>query len=115
MESITFVPTYKKIKSSSLGKKLMVKEYSLINNINIILELIIRNTLKFNKLTSTDEIYDNLTGLHDNTVSDLERESEADINTIEKICDIFCENNGVLIKLKKNDECFYKLNYHQNF
>ena len=37
-----------------------------------------------------------------------------DSNNIENICDALCTRNGVLIKLKKNNGSFYKLNFHEN-
>ncbi len=115
MVSITFIPTSSRIKySANLEKKLSGKDYSLIRNINLILELIISNTLRYNKLTSTDEIYENLKTFQNSNVPYEEKEVELDVNSIENICNIFCEGKGVLIKLKRNNECFYKLNNHVN-
>ena len=111
METMTFTPNYDALKQSSHRiYKLNGKEHSFISNINLILELIIKNTLKFNKLTSSDEIYDSLMSLTNNDNSDLNKNYEMEVNWIESICDILCANNGILIKLQKKDECFYKLN-----
>jgi hypothetical protein len=76
--------------------------------------LIIRNTLKFNKLTSSNEIYENLIAFQNIQIEESDSENAIDIDTIENICDTLCVNKGVLIKLKKNNECFYKLNITEN-
>jgi hypothetical protein len=74
------------------------------------LELIIINTLQFNKLTSAEEIYEKLILDY----SEHEQENVIDIDTIENICQELCNNNGVLIKLTKNNTWLYKLN-HKNY
>ena len=88
------------------------KEYSLINQMNNILELVIMNTLQFNKLTSAEEILDKLIYVHDENSTD--QEFDMDIDTVENICQLLCTKNGILIKLVKNNVNFYKLN-HQNY
>lgn len=115
MGTMTFIPIYKRTRWPVRKEKLDGKLYSVINNINfLILELIIRNTLNYNKLTSADEIYENLTVCKNATFTGLDIEIEIDVDSIISICDALCSNKGVLIKLKKNDECFYKLNYQEN-
>jgi hypothetical protein len=108
MESIILSPVPKS-KNTGHERELKEEDYSLIRYINFILELIIINTLQYNKLTSSEEIFEKL-------VADSISSSDAgiDIVTIENICQELCSNNGVLIKLKKNNICFYKLN-HKNY
>ena len=114
MGTMTFIPIYKRTRWPVRKEKLDGKLYSIINNINfLILELINRNTFKYKKLTSADEIYESLI-IHKNaTFTGLDIEIEIDVETIISICDALCSNKGVLIKLKKNDEYFYKLNYQE--
>jgi hypothetical protein len=112
METITFIPTQNKIRWNGPGRKLNGKLYSIISNVNNILELIIRNTLKFNKLTSSDEICEYLFILRNGSVTD--QNIDLDAESIENICNTLCLNKGVLIKLKKNNQSFYKLNYKEN-
>jgi len=114
METLTYISTDNRAKLAGRGKKLNDKSYSLITKINLILEPVIRNTLKFNKFTSVDEIYDNLIALQNSTVSDLDIEMDLSLGTIENICDALSANKGVLIKLRSNDESLYKLNCLEN-
>ena len=111
METMTFIPTNNRV--SPRSKKLNGREYLFIENINFILELIIRNTLKFNKLTSPEEIFESFSLIR-NPTSAPDINIEMDVNTIENICDKFCSKNGILIKLVNKDECYYKLNNHNN-
>jgi hypothetical protein len=113
MGSIKFIPTQKRIRWPGRGKILNNKTYALIANINFILEMIIRNTIKFNKLTSADEIYENLMSVLSNGAANPAVVYEMDVITIIDICDALCGEKGVLIKLKKNDESLYRLNYHE--
>lgn len=109
MESVTFMATGKIAKWPVREKRLNGKQYSLIYKINLILEPIIGNTLKFNKLTSGNGLYETLIVRHNGTSAALD--NDIDVDTIINICAVLCEDNGVLRKLKINDECFYKLNY----
>lgn len=108
MESIIYTPIRKKTKWSGRVKTLNDKSYSLIFNINFILEMIIGSTLQFNKLTSANEIYESFMAIHNETDPDIKM--ELDIDTIDNICRALCANDGVLIKLEKNDQSYYKLN-----
>jgi hypothetical protein len=112
MESMTLTPVSKRVKWIEGEKKLNVEAYELINHINIMLELIIVNTLQFNKLTQADEILEKLLAVY------YETETQADLNinieTIDNICNALCENNGVLVKLVKKNINYYKLN-HKNY
>jgi hypothetical protein len=110
METITFIPNYHKIRWSGNGEKASISTTSFLTPVNLILELVIRNTLKFNKLTSAEEIYE---GIMVRTEGDTEyeREEKIDINSIENICEVLCRNSGVLLKLERNGKRYYKLNY----
>jgi hypothetical protein len=109
METMTLPQTSEKIKYAE-ESKLSREAHSIIRHINFILELIIINTLQFNKLISAEEIYEKLILDY----SEHERENLIDINIIENICQELCNNNGVLIKLRKNNIWLYKLN-HKNY
>lgn len=109
METMTLPQPSEGIKYAG-ERKLSVEAHSIIRHINFILELIIINTLQFNKLTSTEEIYEKLILDY----SEHEQENVIDIDTIENICQELCNNNGVLIKLTKNNIWLYKLN-HKNY
>ena len=93
----------------SYKQKLNDKENSLIWSINYILELIIKNTLTYNKLTSAGEIHESLTLFLNE--SPQEQDDKYAISSIENICDALCENNGVLKKYEINVKKYYKLNY----
>lgn len=114
METITFKPAYSSIKHAGRGPKLTGHDFSLINNISLILELIIRNTLKFNKLTSADEIYEDMAYLQNYGAPESESGGKLDIKSIESICEVLCVKNGILIKLEKNLKVYYKLKYKEN-
>jgi hypothetical protein len=115
MESITFKPTYRRTSSDLNEKKLNSKTYSLISKINFVLEIIVRNTLKFNKLTSPEEIFERYLAQNESTDAISDIITDLDIDQIKKICDAMCKTKGVLVKLSKNEENFYKLNYHDSF
>ncbi len=112
MEEITITRTAKKIKWPVREKKLTENSYSLINRINIILELIIINTLQFNKLTSVEEIFEKLVTVQNENNPDMA--IDIDLDAVENICQALCMNNGVLINLVKNNTCYFKLN-HKNY
>lgn len=114
MGSINDTPAYKGINWSRRLNKLNAKEYSLIGNVNIILEVIIKNTLKFNKLTSAEEIYEDMISVQNDKVLEIESNKKVDITSIENLCEALCMNNGVLIKLETNGKSYYKLNYKEN-
>lgn len=113
METITYVPVSKKIKWSVPEKNLNKDSYDLIGHINVILEYIIINTLQYNKLTSVDDILERLVNVYFDD-DDPEKEIHIDLPMIDNICDALCSNNGVLIKLVKNNKNYYKLN-HKNY
>jgi hypothetical protein len=110
MDPITLTKHTKRSRLLGTKRVLSVKEYSLINQLNVILELIIMNTLEFNKLTSTGEIMEKLTFIYVESINENEFELDIDIDTIEDICQLLCNNNGLLIKLVKNNVNYYKLN-----
>ena len=112
MDKITIAAPVKRSGFTGRQRILSDKEYSLINQMNNILELVIMNTLQFNKLTSAEEILDKLIYVHDENSTD--QELDLDIDTVENICQLLCTKNGILIKLVKNNVNFYKLN-HQNY
>ncbi len=109
MESITIAPASKKINWVGHEKKLNKEAYDLIWQINIILELIIINTLQYNKLTIGEEILEKLVSV--SYEKDPKMEFDIDLETIDNICNALCVDNGVLIKLVKNDTSYYKLNH----
>jgi len=102
----------KSIKHAEEQKKLSGEDVTLIRHINLILEFIIINTLQFNKLTSAEEIFEKL--ITDYAENQSEIENDIDVVSIDEICQELCNNNGVLIKLVKNNVFFYKLN-HKNY
>lgn len=112
MDKIIVAPSVKRSGLPGTQRILSDKEYTLINQMNNILELVIMNTMQFNKLTSAEEILDKLIYVHDENSTD--EEFDLDIDTIENICQLLCTRNGILIKLVKNNVNFYKLN-HQNY
>ena len=109
MDPITLTPTAMRTNLLERKRILSDNEYSLISQINVMLELVIMNTLEFNKLTSTQEILDKLIYVHENTP---DQDFGMDIDTIENICQLLCMNHGILIKLVKNDVNYYKLNHN---
>lgn len=113
MESINDMLAYKGINWSRSVNKLNSKEYLLIGNINIILGIIIKNILQLNKLTSADEIYEDLDPLQNNRFPEIKSENGACIKLIENICKALCINNGVLVKLEENGKNYYKLNFKE--
>jgi hypothetical protein len=88
---------------------------SLINVINMIMRLVIANSLKLNKFTSAEQICDHLIMIRTATSVDSFSGSlidfDPELNTIISICDTLCLQNGVLSKFEKNGEYFYKLNH----
>ncbi len=112
MDELTITRTSKKINWAGREKILTEQSFYLINCINFILELIIINTLQYNKLTSIDEIFNNTVKTH--TEINPDGESDIDIETVENICQALCMNNGVLVNLVKNNISYYKLN-HKNY
>jgi hypothetical protein len=115
METITFIPGYNKVKRSMGRKKLFEREFSLISDINLILELVIRNSLKFNKLTSADEIFNTIALVKDERISGIESELESGAMSMIDLCNALSENNGILLKLEKNGEIYFKLNFEKTF
>ena len=109
METMTLNQPSEEIKYVQ-EKKLSEQAHVLVKHINFILEQIIINTLQFNKLTSAEEIFEKF--IADYTVNELE--NTIDSMKIEDICQELCNNNGVLIKLTKNNTWLYKLN-HKNY
>jgi len=94
------------------------KAESLLRSINLILQLIISNSISLNKFTSPAEISEHLQILTYENKNETDSESEnypvTDIDGIRIICETLCIGHGVLIKIKKNDTWYYKLNY-QNY
>jgi hypothetical protein len=109
MESITIAPAPRKIKWPGKEGKLNKEAYDLLGQINTILELIIINTLQYNKLTIGEEILEKLISVH--YVKSPEMEIDIDLERIENICNALCADNGVLVKLVKNNTNYYKLNH----
>jgi len=109
MEIMTIAPASQKIKWGGHEKKLNKEAYDLIGQINIILELIIINTLQYNKLTIAEEILEKLVSVQ--FEKDPKMEIDADLDTIDNICNALCAENGVLVKLVKNNTNYYKLNH----
>ena len=107
MEATTLTPTYNRIKRSGRDEEFTSKSNNIINTVNFILELIIKNTIQYNKFTLTDEIYERIINISTETKQVI----DTDINTIENICDTLSGNNGILIKLTKNKLNYYKLNH----
>lgn len=112
METVAMSLVSKSMKQAGEQKKLSGEDVMLIRHVNLILEFIIINTLQFNKLTSAEEIFERL--LTDYTEGQSDMENEIDAECIDEICQELCNNNGVLIKLVKNNMFFYKLN-HKNY
>jgi hypothetical protein len=108
METITIAPASQKLKWGE-REKLSKEAYDLIAHINIILELIIINTLQYNKLTIAEEILEKLVSVQ--FEKDPKMEIDADLETIDHICNALCTENGVLVKLVKNNTNYYKLNH----
>ena len=108
METITIAPASQKLKWGG-REKLSKEAYDLIAHINIILELIIINTLQYNKLTIAEEILEKLVSVQ--FEKDPKMEIDADLETIDNICNALCAENGVLVKLVKNNTNYYKLNH----
>jgi hypothetical protein len=71
--------------------------YKLINNVDQILETVISNTLKYNKFTTVEEIYDN------QSIKNIDK------FTIESICEALCLNEGLLIKIINGHKIGYRL------
>lgn len=113
METITFIPNRDKTRKSVGGRRLNYEESSIINEISTILKLVLRNTLKFNKLTCADEIYNEIAFFNNNVVNGIEPDKEVDLNSIRILCNALCMNNGVLIKIEKNGKSYFKLNYQE--
>lgn len=111
METITFVPNCNKTRKSGDEKKLSSRESSFIANINLILELIIGNTLMFNKLTSAEDICKGISFLTAERSPGPGSDREFDTSQIETLCDALCLKNGILIKLERNGKSYYKLNH----
>ena len=109
MEIMTIAPASQKIKWAVHEKKLSKEAYDLIGQINIILELIIINTLQYNKLTIAEEILEKLVSVYYD--KDPKMEIDTDLEKIDNICNALCRENGVLIKLVKNSTNYYKLNH----
>lgn len=112
METITLTSASKSIRYDVIEKKMNDEAFTLIRHINFILEMIIINTLQYNKLTSAEEIYEKMIAEYPD--KQLELENEIDSGVVDNICHELCNNNGVLIKLTKNNMRFYKLN-HKNY
>jgi hypothetical protein len=112
METIKFIPNYDKIRLPGNVKKLNRQASLIISNINFILEMIIRNTLNFNKPTSVDEIYDSLWVQQNDPAgkSDLDMDEE----TIRYICDSMCSAKGILLKFRNNNKNYYKLKFQDD-
>lgn len=96
------------------NKKLSTNEICLINSINLILEVVITSSVKFNKLTTAEEIQEKLSAYINEGSPDKYGCKDLDIESIKFICDAFCVEKGVLLKMKKNNECYYKLNHQDN-
>jgi hypothetical protein len=72
--------------------------FKLISDIDLILETVVCNTLKFNKFTTVEEIIET----HET--------KNIDIFTIESICEALSFNDGVLIRFISGHKVSYKLN-----
>jgi hypothetical protein len=114
MGTITFIPAKNMTKRTLHGYKIDTRSYLIINIIRIILETIVKNTLKFNKLTSTDEVYDDIVYRQTERPMEIGFDDEIDIKLIEKTCGALCKGNKVLIKLEINGKAYYKLNSNEN-
>jgi hypothetical protein len=110
METIKFIPNYNRNRNTFGRNMLNYGKAAIISDFNIILELVIRNTLKFNKLTSADEIFDSVAFHNIEKTPGTKQEYEIDINSIKNLCDALCVNNGVLIKFEKKGMSYFKLN-----
>jgi len=71
--------------------------FKLINDIDLILEKVMYNTLKYNKFTTVEEIFDN------------QETKNIDVYTIESICEAL-SFDGMLIKFINGHKVSYKLN-----
>ena len=71
--------------------------FKLISDIDLILEMVLHNTLKYNKFTTAEDIFDN------------QEIKNIDIYTIEYICDALSLNDRVLIKFINGNKASYKL------
>lgn len=86
-------------KSSQVDKKdLDNYSFLLLQNVNRILEIIIRNTLQLNKFSTIDEITENFGMMTIETPS------------IEEICELLSQSDGILIKYIHKDKVSYRLN-----
>ena len=110
METIKFIPNYNRNRNSFGRNMLKYGKAAIISDFNIILELVIRNTLKYNKLTSVDEILDSIAFQNVEKKPGTVPEYGIDINSIKNLCDALCVNNGVLIKFEKQGMSYFKLN-----
>lgn len=72
-------------------------DYKLIDAISGILEVVLQNTIEYNKYSTIEEIHDRMS-------------FELSPEKIEKICDLFCINDGILIKFMNRNKIGYKLN-----
>lgn len=81
----------------SAERSLRNYSFLLLHNVNQVLEIIIKNTLKLNKFTTIDEIRENLHSVSADSV-------------IEDICDTLSQNDGILIKYIHKDKISYRLN-----
>jgi hypothetical protein len=111
METIKFTVNKARYHRNMNNKKLNLNEIRLIKIVNLIMEVIMTNSLKFNKLTSAEEIHERLSASSNEDIPDQNTNKYPDLDSIKYICDAFCVEKGVLIKLEKNNESFYKLNY----
>jgi len=81
--------------------------YPLVNIINFILDIIITNTLHYNILTTTEDIYNGMKSMIKRSAPD--QENSIDIETIDKLCLLLSSGNGILINIRKNKINYYKL------
>jgi hypothetical protein len=109
METITFIPTNNRTRPGEPGSIADNNARPIFGKINFILSMVMRNTLKFNKLTSADEITEHFIALYDE--SDRKPGFFLDHDAVENICDILSKDIGILLKLRKNDKSYYKLNF----
>ena len=89
METLSIKTDCNRIKWQERGQNLNCRSSSLIHNINLILELIIRNTLKYNKFTSAEEVFEYVLTLHGGNAfqnSDQELELVLDKEIIVFLC-----------------------------
>lgn len=86
---------------NNCAKKLNAGEASLISNINLIFEMILTNSLKYNKLTSSQEILERISGVANDVSSEGQLSDEADEATVRAILESLSGEKGVLVRLKK--------------